>query len=303
MALWRWPGSIRGAALPDNGTLFSDGSDGDWDAEYRTSQAVFHDIDAKVSLAQSPEPASFATVENGSCPLEAERPGLLSSSRADRHAPQTAAFPEAHGFHRGVVVLYTGFAQSQSCQDNKNQYQLAANMAAALETTTLPDTTLGKGMNKAGKACNGASWCDVSAAFALYAADAGVDTVILTLVDCNFTTQGMIKPESVFCTCELPRIAEQTPNATILVLTTQRGYDRVLNAAKSGGDLAKAGGRKLSVKSMQTACEKGQVTSRRWILYAAAAIAVVSGLVLFLWRKRCSLCRRNTARAPLLLST
>lgn len=217
-----------------------------------------------------------------------------------------AAFPEAHGFHRGVVVLYTGFAKSQSCQDNRNQYLLAADMAAALETATLPGTTLGTDMNKVGKGCNGTDFCDVSAAFALYAADAGIATVILSLVDCNFTDQGIISPESVFCTCELPRIADQRPNAKILALTTQREYDRVMAAAKAGGNLAKAGVRKRSVKELQVACEKGKVTSLRWIPYVAAAallVLLLSGLAICVWKKRCGLCRWNSARSRLLSST
>jgi hypothetical protein len=291
MALWQWPKRVQGTALSENVTIMLDG--GQYE-EHRISQAILYNIDAKVSTSQSSEPASLATVGEGSCPLDAERPGLLNSSQVTRHAPQTVAFPEARGFHRGAVVLYTGFAKSQSCQDNQNQYQLAAKMAAALETATMPDTTLGKEMNNAGKVCGATSWCDVSAAFALYAADAGVAIVILSLVDCNLTEQGMIKPESVFCTCELPRIANQTPNATILALTTQREYDRVLVAANAGGNLAKAGGRKLSVKAMQAACAKGQVTPMRWMLYVAAALAVLllSGLAVCVWRKRCRLRRQ-----------
>jgi len=249
-------------------------------------------------MFQSSEQAPSATVGEVSCPLEAERPGLLSSSKSTRHAPQTVAFPEAGDFHRGVVVLYTGFAKSQSCQDNKTQYYLAAKMAAALETATMPDTTLGKEMHSAGQVCGDTSWCDVSAAFALYAADAGVATVILSLVDCNLTEQGIIKPESVFCTCELPRIADQTPNATILALTTQSEYDRVMDSAKAGGKLAKAGGRKLSVKAMQVACEKGQVAAMRWIRMSQAAFIVLSGLAVCVWKTRCRLCRWNTASGP-----
>merc|ERR1719221_339919 len=93
-------------------------------------------------------------------------------------------------------------------------------------------------MNMAGKGvCNDEDWAGVSEAFAIYAADAGVDIVLWSLVDCNSSAIGKFNSSSVFCMNELQALAKYRPSVKFLPLATEQQYLTIVQAAKSRRNL------------------------------------------------------------------